>query len=179
MQDIKTLGGSRWNGTEGCWVTSAHYIDHVREFMEVHFGESDVASAKTTLTLRLKFIDDMFAERESVVLFGKVLARATGRDSGAFPGDGVAYAEGKPTSGGSRNNWRSIVPEGAELVLYDVPELLYKRDLEKCERKCTVEIVDTNETASEMETLLAERERLQAQLDEINRQIDALKEKGD
>ena len=87
-----------------------------------------------------------------------------GRDSGGKSGDGVSYVREKPYSGGSVKNWYSIVPEEAEIILNDVPELLYEKG--KDDDRIEIQIIDE---APDKNKLLKERESLLKRLDEINK----------
>lgn len=56
--------------------------DSVRNIMREVYGYSDI-DENETVTLRLTFYEDVSSERSDVIMYGKVLAHAYGRDSGA------------------------------------------------------------------------------------------------
>lgn len=67
------------------------------------------------------------------------LARAFGRDSGARLGDGVAHLAGpKPRSGGSVKNWRTVIPGGCLLAVYNVPRAMAASALADDRHYCAI-----------------------------------------
>jgi hypothetical protein len=62
--------------------------------------------------------------RGPIELFGRTLARAFGRDSGAKLGDGVVVEAGGFGSGGSMKNWTTTVKDDTVVVLRDVSRAL-------------------------------------------------------
>lgn len=168
------IGGAKWNPSEKCWTVPASSVDAVREIMMDVYGETDVPEAAAKLKLRVKATDILTEGRGPVTLFGKTVSSARGRDSGAFAGDGVCFVAGNPTSGGSVKNWTSVVPEGSEFILSDVPQSLYDRYLAQKESgfdwgdnhaNIEVEVVPCG---VDVAALNAERARLMERLAEID-----------
>lgn len=165
---IKGIGGRHWNADEKCWEVPETEIPAVRRHMMEVFGETDLPTEGERLTLKLTFTDEMSERCQSVCLFGKEIARAWGRDSGAKVGDEVTFLDGrKPTSGGSVKNWRTVIPEGCILKLRNVTEAAYAAQEEKGFNGFTVERV--NEQAVDRAALLAEKEKLMVRLSEIEK----------
>ena len=61
-----------------------------------------------------------------MVFLGKVIASAKGRDTRITFDQDVVYTAKEPISGGSKKHWYSIIPQGSEFIIHDVPEDLYQ-----------------------------------------------------
>lgn len=68
--------------------------------MQNIYGFTDITENET-LSLKVSFNEAAHEWHSDVILFGKTLAHATGRNSGARVGDDVAYIKGEAVSGGS------------------------------------------------------------------------------
>lgn len=161
VKRIKQIDGRRWDRSNGCWTVPVESVNIVREIMMDVFGMCDLPAK--TIKLRINVKEELSERCGDVNLFGKCLCHAWGRDSGGKAGSGVSYVKGKPGSGGSAKNWCSIVPEGCEIVLTDVPETLYEK--EKDDERIEIQIVNDE---VDREKLLSERENLLKRLEEIN-----------
>lgn len=129
IQRVKTLGG-RWSPGERTWTLDERNLESVRAAMRDIYGMDDLPPANL-VSVRVTIGDlksqygtfgTIDGDRDAVRIFGRVIASATGRDTGARVGDGVAFEQGKPDSGGSAKNWRTIIPGNCVFVVYDVPE---------------------------------------------------------
>lgn len=163
IKAIKGIGGARWNREHSAWEIPANSIEQAREIMRNVYGEDDLPDTSPRVEVRLSFTKDVTACCEAVTIYGKTVARAYGRDSGARPGEDVAFVTGKPTSGGSMKNWTSVVPEGCVVILHNVPEVLLSQALPE---GCTMERVNPIEI--NRAALEAERAKLLARLSEID-----------
>ena len=160
---IKNIGGRKWNASEKCWEVPKTEVNTVREYMLEIFGETDLGTGER-VTVKVTFNDDAVATCGSIVLFGKTVARATGRDSGARNGDDATLVFGKIGSGGSARYWTTEIDEGAVIKLRNVPKAALDIDTEY---DVTVEILE--EAEIDRNALIEERERLLARLEEINK----------
>lgn len=163
---IKNIGGRRWNGSEGCWEVPETEVNTVRSFMMDVFGETDMATDDEKVTVKVTFNDMESKRRESIVLFGKTIARAWGRDSGAKVGEDVTLLSGSVTSGGSVKNWTTVVREGTVLKVRNVPRKALEMDTDL---DVTVEVMESAEV--DRVALIAEREKLLARLAEIDKAL--------
>jgi len=166
---IKKLGGAKWDGTEKCWTVNVEMIPHVREIMAAVYGETDEEAPAERVTIKLTAGSECYSWHSPVTAFGKILSSASGRDSGARIGDDVAYIKGNARSGGSAKNWYSVVSDGAEIMLYNVPKILWDRYLDKLaegeEFDYTAELV---ETKIDVDALNAEKAKLLSRIAEID-----------
>jgi hypothetical protein len=163
VKRVKGIGGAKWNDTEKCWTIPETAVEVAREIINDVYGYSDV-NENETVTLKLAFNERVSSKRSDVVLFGKILAHAYSRDSGARVGDDVAYISGGATSGGSRNNWESVVKDGSVVILSNVNKSVY----EKTEIEYDI-IVGVIENKNNKKSLLEEKKRLQKRIEEIEK----------
>lgn len=164
ISKVKALGG-KWSASDKTWVVSREIIDDVRAVMRDVYGRDDISSADTADVI-VTFNRDADKYRGPIVLFGKVIASAFGRDSGARVGDGVSFLKGKPESGGSMKNWRTSIPSDSVVKIPDVPKVLiegFSRDT--CEYDISIQV---NNRGIDKKSLLAEKDRLMKRIAEID-----------
>lgn len=123
VKAVRMVGGARWNRQIQCWDIPSCAVDAVREMMMRVYGESDVAHVDKA-DIRVTFSDSVCAECGPITMFGRTVAYAYGRDSGAKVGEKVSFVKGRPASGGSRKNWTTVIPAGSVAEFYDVPNTL-------------------------------------------------------
>lgn len=157
---IKMLSGSRWSREEKCWQVSAANEEAVREIMREIYGRDD--RPIKTVTVRIRVPEQKGAFEGPVTIWGKTLALASGRDSGARIGDSVSLVAGSIDSGGSAKNWKSIVQAGSEFILESVPAGLIENV------PAWAEIISVTEEGLDLNALRAEKERLLARIAEID-----------
>ena len=165
---VKTIGGARWDANERCWSIPKEEVETARAIMMDVYGESDLPAESGKITVEVTINEDIRETCEGISLFGKTLARAYGRDSGARVGDEVTLVSGRVRSGGSVKNWCTVIEEGSILRIRN----LTKKALEiPTEYDITVKEIKTDEI--DREALLAERERLLARIAEIDNMLNA------
>ena len=162
------IGGRKWDADNKCWTVPEEALPQVRQIMMDVYGETDLPDAGGSVTVKVTFKEEWSVRCDDVVIFKKVLASARGRDSGARPGDDVTYLEGEPTSGGSRANWKSIVPEGCVILLRHVPKSVWDRF--GGSEEFDAELVDEGKDVKRKE-LEEEKARLLARIAEIDREL--------
>lgn len=165
VKAIKGIGGHKWEPEKRCWSVPETAVSAVRAIMEDIYGYSDLVPDET-ISLKVTFLNDVSSTRSDVVLFGKVMAHASGRDSGARVGDDVAYIRGGASSGGSTRNWCSIVREGSIATLSNVNKSVYARA--EADPDIKVEVIETDTHSDDRQKLLAEKERLLKRITEID-----------
>ena len=167
VSKIKNVGGRKWNGAEKCWMVPESEVGVVRDIMMHIWGETDIPDDNKRVTVEVTFDDEFSARWDDVMLFGKVIAHATGRDSGAKVGDDVTLISGRVTSGGSVKNWYSVVKKGTVVHVRNVPENLVA-SMDGCVG-LTVKVLPERE--KDITALLAEKEKLLARLAEIEKEL--------
>lgn len=164
---IKGINNAKWDAQNKCWAIPAAMIEPVREIMRDVYGcaDNDVAE---TVKVRVRVLRILEGKRAPVEFMGKILSRAYGRDSGASPGEDVAYVSGQCRSGGSVKNWHSVVDEGSVIILNNVSKTLYERYLENPNEKIEIELMESKKSKDE---LLKEKEQLLTRLKEIEKKL--------
>ena len=165
---IKALG-ARWDAGRKQWYTDERNLEAVRQAMRKVYGQDD-RPAKL-VSVRVRLTREVSALNKPVTLFGRTVASATGRDSGARLGEGVAFETKRPTSGGSVKNWRTVIPDESVILIHDLPETAVTDKIDWDDKYGTVEIIadggiDRNALETEKAALvarLAEIDRLLAQ----------------
>lgn len=177
VSKIKTAG-ARWNAIDKAWTMHAANIDVAREILRAVYGRDDMPAADEKLVrVRVTALQNISADRGPIVLLGRIIASARGRDSGARVGEGVAFIDGKPQSGGSVKNWTTEIPEGSVFVVADVPTTLLGELDEtgwRGQKLYQYEIID-DDRDEQLRKLQARREELAAALADIDAQINVLK----
>jgi hypothetical protein len=102
----------------GVWWFDDSIIDYVREAMLEYFGTTGETPFKTC-TLLIKNYNG-YGDKAPVKLFGRTVARAFGRDSGAKLGDDIIFISGEYCSGGSMKNWCTNV-RNATFEMHNFP----------------------------------------------------------
>lgn len=169
VKAVKGIGGAKWDGERQCWSVPDAAVSAARMIMEDVYGYSDQVP-DDTVTLKVTFLSDVSSTCSDVVLFGKVMAHARGRNSGARVGDDVAYIRGGASSGGSVKNWRSIVEEGSVAILSNVNKHVYEKA--EADPDIQVEVVETSTSVDDRQKLLEEKERLLKRIAEIDAILD-------
>lgn len=164
VKRIKKFSDARWNSGEKCWTIDESNLDAARVIMKEIYGYADnEINEKVTLKIHVK--ESVSKKHGDVILFGKILSHATGRDSGARSGSDVAYINGSAYSGGSAKNWESVVSEDSKILLHNVNKNLYEEYLENPQEEYEIEVVtDSIDSAA----LKQEKELLLKRIKEID-----------
>lgn len=169
---IKSIGGARWNPGESCWTAPSNMINMVRGILLDVYGEDDIQSSEK-ISLRLTFLKSVSEERSGVEMFGKSLATATGRDSGAWVGNDCAFEVGSPKSGGSTKHWMTTIPEGCVVLIHNVSKPIYDKRIGSILEDGGVKVEVLNKSpVSRIDALKAEKARLLKRLDEIDKLLE-------
>lgn len=148
VQKIKRhIGGARWDALARAWIVPIYAVDRVRAIMKEVFGIDDsIPEERELRTVKCTFHEGVEKVRGAVILYGKCIARATGRDSDAYPGDDVVIESGDIMSGGSARFWKSIVMPGTVAILKNVPYCLLEQN--SSPRGIAIEILEGQEPAT-------------------------------
>ncbi len=123
VKHAKNLGGAY---TGGVWSFDARNETLVRSACLRCLGHdgfiTDLVDVEITIP---KYAKGMGACKP-IEVFGRTLARAFGRDSGAKLGEGVVLLKGGFSSGGSVKNWCTDVKENTRVIVRDVSGALVR-----------------------------------------------------
>ncbi|OBS91867.1 hypothetical protein A9257_16230 [Vibrio cyclitrophicus] len=111
----RALGGS-WNKDEKAWIFPSFVSKEVDKLDEIFNSEP--------VMLEITALEEIRKCKQGIGFIGKPLCKAFGRDSGARINSDIAMISGYATSGGSRNNWTTILNEGTVLRLQMPSKLL-------------------------------------------------------
>lgn len=161
---MRAMSG-HWDKTAGAWVVDGAFVDAVRERMRQIYGADDRPTK--TVTVKVTAIEEITKLQGGVVVLGRPIAHAYGRDSGAKTDAGVAFLQGAPISDGSVKNWHTTIPQGSVFLIKDVPEEAVKSGLGVDPAIMRVEIVDV--AAPDRTKLENEKARLLKRLAEIDK----------
>lgn len=168
--EIKSIGGARWNSDKSCWVIPKEALDFAKKAMLRIYGD-DGETKESTLTIKLTFEEEKYSgKRSAYTLMGKTIARATGRDSGAYPCADVIFEEGKPKSGGSHANWYTIIPSGCVVRLSNVSNTLWEEFIKDNHEGIIAEVCDDKVDKG---ALKLERAKLLERIAEIDKLLEA------
>ena len=168
VRRVKTIGGARWDAKNRAWRIPVEAVDQARQIMREVYGECDLPEDIKRVTVKLTFGKDVIVEHGPIIIYGKQIASASSRDSGARVGQDVVFLEGEPGSGGSRNNWNTYIDAGSVVRVNNVPETMLSETLPD---GATYEIMSDSAMPSR-EALLAEKERLLSRLKEIEKMLE-------
>lgn len=168
VRRVKTIGGARWDAKNRVWRIPVEAVDRARQIMREVYGECDLPDGTERVTVKLTFSKDVIAELGPIIIYGKQIASASSRDSGARVGQDVAFLEGEPGSGGSRNSWNTYIDAGSVVQVNNVPKTMLSEVLPD---GVTYEIMPDTAMPNR-ETLLAEKDRLLSRLKEIEKLLE-------
>jgi len=159
VDKIKKMGG-RWDSAAKVWTVDPRNVEVVRQAMREVYGQDDRPA--DLVSVKVTMLSSKSEGRGPVVMLGRTIASAWGRDSGARIGEGVVFVEGGADSGGSVKNWETVVTKGSVIIIHDVPRALAEANPEGL----TLEILA--EETPNLAALQEERERLLARVAEID-----------
>lgn len=155
---FRRLGGAFDRETTS-WVLPASVEKEVREALMNEFGDDGEQIDRVNVRIRAK--DDLEGWQDPIFYSGRIVAQARGRDSGAKPGEQVSHVAGEASSGGSVKNWMTVIGEGAEFIVQDVPRTAAVDDAD-------FEVIEIIERAPDPAELREERKRLARRIEEID-----------
>lgn len=162
VKKIKNIGGRKWNAADKCWMIPESEIETARQYMMDVYGETDLPDEDGRVTIKVKFNEMAFEYTSPITIFGKEIARAWGRDSGAKVGEDVTLLSGSIGSGGSAKNWRTTIHEGSVFKIRNVA----KKALE-IPNDYNITVEEVEEATIDRKALEEEKAKLLARLAEI------------
>ncbi|WP_122384609.1 hypothetical protein [Pseudomonas savastanoi] len=119
-QFIKGAGNSsgKFSHSENCWIFPARSEAKARALLIEIFGTDDTATSPK-IDVRVTFTSVYYVDKDAIRLAGRMIARATSRDSKAVLGDDVDLVAGWVHGGGSAKNWDTRTSEGSVYEIFD------------------------------------------------------------
>lgn len=158
----KKIGG-KFSAADKGWSFDIRDEERVKNLYMNVYGMWDTPTTEL-VNVRIKVVRDWIEEQSGIFIFGKLIARAFDRDSGAKLGDGVILVNGHAYSGGSRKNWETIIKKDSVIEIKDIPKNLY--DTASIPSAVEVEII---ENFIDKDALLLEKENLLKRVAEIDK----------
>lgn len=163
----------KWKKEENAWYFDDSIIEHVRKAMIDFFGTTGEKPYNNCILEVCNFTHS--AMTAPVILFGRTIAKAFGRDSGARLGDDIVLIDGDIDSGGSAKNWSTNIIN-ATFRINNFPEpSLDLPEVKKAIDEGWVKVIkdDKNkrsekEIRADIADLLAKVDELQKELEELN-----------
>ena len=117
---IKGAGNSsgKFSHSENCWIFPARSEAKARALLLDVFGTDDTATSQK-VDVRVTFPSVYYVNRDAIRLAGRLIARATCRDSKATLGDDVELVSGWVHGGGSAKNWDTRTSEGSVYEIFE------------------------------------------------------------
>lgn len=152
--------------SNGAWWFDDSIIEHVRGAMIEYFGTTGEIPYETCILEVNDFTS--YEDKDPVTLFGRTIAKAYGRDSGARLGDGIVFISGEYDSGGSVKNWSTEVKNATfeihnfpvqALQLYEVKEYIKSGKCVVKEKKKKRDPDQIKKEIAELQAMLAELEK--------------------
>jgi hypothetical protein len=160
-REAKKLGG-KWNSSTKSWVFDVRDKERVKKLCRSIYGTDGETSEVVTVRVTAKKQWEEYCQ--GLFLYGRSIARAFNRDSGAKIGDGVILLSGGFISGGSWKNWKTICKEGTIFELRDIPRKAFEEN--SIDSELSAEVIDQE---IDKEALKEEKKRLLARIDEIDK----------
>jgi hypothetical protein len=121
VERARNLRGT-WSKSTSEWVFDDSIEEYIREALMDVYGTTGEAPVEMVSLLIDGYDDNQL--NGPIELFGRIIARAFGRDSGAKLGDDIIWISGEYTSGGSVKNWRTYVSDGRfEIKNFPLPRV--------------------------------------------------------
>lgn len=118
IKEAKEKYGSRWDGEN--WVFDKRLGACARKLCMKYFGADGVVN--DTVNIRLRLTTKSSVKCGPITLLGRVVARATSKDSGTKMGEGVLLKSGGFKSTGTTKNWYTSVIGDTEVSISNFPK---------------------------------------------------------
>lgn len=169
----------KFDYTSKSWSFDIRSEELVKEILREVYGND--GSETTFVDVDITVGDEnLLGHQESIYLAGRIIASATGRDSGVTIGNGIVLVSGEIKSGGSVKNWLTVVKSESVFRILDLPfgALKFLENREDMSHKIiakhnieTETIINTN---SDVKQLKAEIKNLKQQALNIAKKLEKL-----
>ena len=119
IDEAKQIGG-KFNGDQKCWEFDVRNKDLIESILLSIFGTD--GRNNNFVDVIVKVNTRLVSERAPIYLAGRIIAQASGRDTGAKAAEGISFINKKPQSGGSQKYWTTEIAQDSEFKIFDLPE---------------------------------------------------------
>lgn len=164
---VKKIGG-KWNANAKVWAVPVENEELLKGHLTDVYGYVDAEEETIKVTLRAKD----FKYNNDIRIGSWVLATRRGRDYDVRLADGVYLVDGDFDKSGGSKNHPSVDPNGSEILEINLPVGIYDK-LTEDEKALLTKVEDKK--VSVLEALEARKAKLLAELEEIEKAIEANK----
>jgi hypothetical protein len=163
MVKKKEISG-RWDGQSRNWIFPIEALEQVKHIYLDVYGEWEDMPLETVNVICKSGVCGEY--NGSLVLHGRIIATAQGRDSGAKTAQGIIVLSGGFTSGGSVKNWKTVCKDETTFKILNVPKekALQMVNMPDWCDSCEIE----ESICINKEELTKEKERLLKRIEEID-----------
>ncbi len=159
----------RWDFENKEWIADIDLIDIVRTKMKKCFGMDDFTNDFVNVWITIPESEYLVKCCRPVKMFGKVIATATGKKSGAIWGNDIVNISSLCGSGGSFKNWTTWVSKGKfKIKNVSKARILSEKTIYE-DDGFIIEIVEPSKINKQI--LIEERARLMNKINEIDKMI--------
>lgn len=166
IQTARSLDG-KWDDKSKAWVFNVQEELAVRNACLRYYGTDGVLTEQVDIRVSVGEGGVLRSCKKSLTLFGRVVAKGFGRDSGATTGQGIILESGGFSTGGSYINWTVYAYSDTTFIMRGAPKQL----VDEYGGQLKVEVLPSGGRADPDE-LLAEKKRLEMRLVEVNKLIE-------
>jgi hypothetical protein len=156
--------GGRFDYDETAWVFDDRNKNLLRDKLLSIFGTDGYEQSCVDVEIAVK--KTIIAEQEPIYLAGRMIARATGKNSRARAGEKIAFIQKSAISSGSAKNWTTEIKDGAVFRILDLYEGAVKF-LDECEAIEYKIINKTSNKDAELAMLKQELKRITDRIAEL------------
>lgn len=168
VSHARNLAG-RFDDKTKSWSFDIRDEADVLEACYLSYGEDGIRNNKCDVKITLA--DGYYVDKGTITFFGRQIARAFNRDSGAKIFPGVSIKAGGFNSGGSARHWDTRAQKGTVFILRDVSRSLVELSISS--EGYPDALIEILPAAVNPTALQAEKETLLARLSEIQSLLEA------
>lgn len=108
----------KFNGDKKAWEFPIKSQSKLEAILSEIYGTAD-SSKSEKVNIQLTFVESVKAEKNGIVLAGRLIVRGTERDSGATCGIDVSFESGEMGTDGSRKNWYTYISKDSVFEVFE------------------------------------------------------------
>lgn len=163
IQTARNLDGN-WDGKSKAWIFNIQEEQAVRNACLRYYGTDGVLTEQVDIRVSVGEDTVLRSCKKSLTLFGRVVAKGFGRDSGATTGQGIILESGGFSTGGSYINWTVYAYSDTTFIMRGVPKQL----IDEYGGQLKVDVLPSG-GRTDPDELLVEKKLLEMRLVEVNK----------
>ena len=162
-EQARKLGG-KWDRTQKVWIFDEQDEIRVRNLYKSVYGTDGDVNDTVNIRVEVKYCWSEYCQ--GLYLFGKPIAYATGRDSGARICEDVVVLMGGIESGGSNRNRVAEANQGTIFEVRRVPRVKVEEFIKENDDQLEITILEDKD--ERIKVLLEEKARIEKRLKDID-----------